>query len=45
MKKGIKTFLIEISTIIVGILVALFINDWNDDRKDKAYIDRHVFYY
>ena len=40
MKKGIKSFLTEIITIIVGILVALFINDWNDARKDRAYIDR-----
>ena len=40
MKKGIKSFLTEIITIIVGILVALFINDWNDNRKDKSYIDK-----
>lgn len=26
--------------VIIGILVALFINNWNEDRKDEAYLRR-----
>jgi len=40
MKKIIKAFFKEIVPIIVGILIALYINNWNEDRKDKNYIDR-----
>ncbi|NJB72427.1 hypothetical protein GGR42_002918 [Saonia flava] len=40
MKKIIKAFFKEIVPIIVGILVALYINNWNEDRKDKNYINR-----
>ena len=40
MKKIIKAFFKEIVPIIVGILVAMYINNWNEDRKDKNYINR-----
>ncbi len=38
--KHIGQFVREIIPVITGILIALFINDWNDKRKDKAYLDR-----
>ncbi len=40
MKKNIKAFIKEIVPIIVGILIALYINNWNDERKDRAYINQ-----
>lgn len=44
MKKRIKTYTIqfikEIIPVVVGILIALFIDNWNSQRKDKAYIDQ-----
>ncbi len=39
MKKNIKLFFTEIITVIIGILIALFINNWNEDRKERKYID------
>ncbi|WP_333662657.1 hypothetical protein [Chishuiella changwenlii] len=36
-------FIKEIIPVIAGILIALFIDNWNNDRKDKAYINQ-VFY-
>ncbi|MFK7809857.1 MAG: DUF6090 family protein [Saprospiraceae bacterium] len=30
----------EIVPVIIGILIALFINNWNEDRKDKEYLDQ-----
>ncbi len=30
----------EVIPVIIGILVALFINNWNEDRKDKNYLDQ-----
>lgn len=42
MKKKIKNYSIhfikEIIPVIAGILIALFIDNWNSERKDKAYI-------
>ncbi|MFS4491722.1 DUF6090 family protein [Maribacter sp. 2308TA10-17] len=35
-----KQFIREIVSVIIGILVALFINNWNEDRKDKEYLDQ-----
>ncbi|MDF4221929.1 DUF6090 family protein [Maribacter sp. M208] len=40
MNKTIIEFIKEIITIIVGILIALYINNWNEDRKDAKYIDQ-----
>lgn len=30
----------EIIPVIIGILIALFINNWNEDRKDKMYLNQ-----
>ena len=42
MKKKIKDYCInftkEIIAVIAGILIALFIDNWNSERKDKMYI-------
>lgn len=44
MKKAIKNYGIqffkEIIPVVVGILIALFIDNWNAERKDKAYIEQ-----
>ena len=40
MKKNIKAFIKEIVPIIVGILIAIGINNWNESRKDKKYINQ-----
>lgn len=40
MKKSIKALFKEIVPIIVGILIALYINNWNEDRKDQNYMNR-----
>lgn len=40
MKKIIEAFIKEIVPIVIGILIALYINNWNEDRKDQNYIDR-----
>jgi len=40
MNKTIIEFFKEILTIIVGILIALFINNWNEDRKDAKYMNK-----
>jgi len=37
MKEASKLFR-EIIPVIIGILIALFINNWNEDRKDKRYL-------
>lgn len=40
MKENIKAFIKDIIPIVVGILVALWINNWNENRKDKNYLDQ-----
>lgn len=40
MNKYINPFLKEIIPIIVGILIALNINNWNENRKEKEYISQ-----
>jgi uncharacterized protein YacL len=33
-------FIKEIIPVIAGILIALFIDNWNSERKDKAYVNQ-----
>jgi len=40
MKKIINTTIKEIIPITIGILIALFINNWNEQRKDEKYINQ-----
>ena len=40
MKKYINPFIKEIVPIIVGILIALYINNWNENRKEEKYINQ-----
>jgi len=40
MKKYLKQFIKDIIPIIAGMLIALFINNWNENRKDAKYIDQ-----
>ncbi|RWX00893.1 hypothetical protein [Flavobacterium cerinum] len=44
MKEKIKIYTVqfikEIIPVIAGILIALFIDNWNSERKDKVYIDQ-----
>ncbi len=35
-----KQIIRETITVIIGILIALFINNWNEDRKDKKYLNQ-----
>lgn len=38
--RQIKKLIREIIPVIIGILVALVINNWNEERKEKKYLDR-----
>jgi short-subunit dehydrogenase len=38
--KQINYIIKEVIPIIIGILIALFINNWNEDRKDKKYLNQ-----
>ena len=40
MKENFKRFLNAIIPVVTGILIALFINNWNEHRKDKNYIEQ-----
>jgi len=40
MKKYIKTFFKEIIPVIIGILIALYISNWNENKKDEKYINQ-----
>ena len=35
-----KNFIKEIIPVIAGILIALFINNWSETRKDKKYVEQ-----
>lgn len=39
MKKYFKSITKEIIPVILGVLIALFINNWNEDRKDRKYFN------
>tara|TARA_R110002050_G_scaffold109796_3_gene221137 strand:- start:8942 stop:9481 length:540 start_codon:yes stop_codon:yes gene_type:complete len=38
--KKVSQLIKEIIPIIIGILIALFINNWNENRKDKKYLNK-----
>jgi hypothetical protein len=38
--KQLNYILKETVPVIIGILIALFINNWNEDRKDKKYLNQ-----
>lgn len=38
--KQLKQLIREIIPVIIGILIALFINNWNEDQKDKKYLNQ-----
>ncbi len=38
--KQINYIIKEVIPIIIGILIALFINNWNEERKDKKYLNQ-----
>jgi hypothetical protein len=40
MKKYFTGFFKDIMPIIFGVLVALFINNWNENKKDEKYINQ-----
>lgn len=40
---SIKAFLREIAVVVIGILVALFINNWNEDLKNKRFIKKTLY--
>ena len=42
MKNSIKRFIKDIIPVLLGVLIALWINNWNEARKDRNYI--HNFY-
>ncbi|MEL7221697.1 MAG: hypothetical protein AAGJ93_10285 [Bacteroidota bacterium] len=38
--KKIKQFIKEMTPVITGVLLALVINNWNENRKDKRYLEQ-----
>lgn len=38
--KHVKHLLFEIVPVVFGILLALLINNWNEERKDRAYLQK-----
>lgn len=40
MRQNVKNFIKEIIPIVAGILIALWINNWNENRKDRNYIEK-----
>jgi hypothetical protein len=39
MKNNFKEFIKNIIPVLLGVLIALWIDNWNEDRKDRKYID------
>ena len=42
-KKSIALFIREIAVVVIGVLVALFINNWNESIKQQKFIDRTLY--
>ena len=40
---SIKSFIREIAIVVIGILIALFINNWNEDIKHKKFINKALY--
>jgi uncharacterized membrane-anchored protein YhcB (DUF1043 family) len=40
MKKYLQSLIKEIIPVIIGILIALFINNWNEERKEREYVSK-----
>ncbi|MFK7787843.1 MAG: hypothetical protein AB8B56_22160 [Crocinitomicaceae bacterium] len=40
MSEFLKSIGTQIIPVIVGILIALFINNWNEERKEKEYLTK-----
>lgn len=38
--KRLKEFILEMFTVMIGILIALLINNWNDERKENKYLEQ-----
>ncbi|WP_299246611.1 DUF6090 family protein [uncultured Aquimarina sp.] len=38
--KQLNQLIKEVIPVIIGILIALFINNWNEERKDKKYLNQ-----
>ena len=38
--KNVGQVIREIISVIIGILIALFVNNWNEERKDKEYLNQ-----
>ena len=39
MRNNLQGFIKDIIPVLVGVLIALLINSWNDSRKDKKYVN------
>ena len=39
MKNNFKDFIKDIIPVLLGVLIALLISDWNEERKDREYIE------
>ncbi len=42
-KSSIQAFLREIAVVVIGILIALFINNWNEDIKNRKFIEKTLY--
>ena len=42
-KKPVTSFLREIAVVVIGILIALFLNNWNENRKDRRFSEQLLY--